>query len=543
MTGTFWRNIVTNKQHSVNQSVQQADQETPQGVSRRSFIKLAGAGLVVAGGCDGGLDRAKDLLLEGKPSGGQGWIPDQYRTTGNYPVQVRGRVPIYSRNVTIERADHKCILCGQCAEVCDRYQAVLGHYELPLIDSIPCIGCGQCRLWCPTGAITEKDDTDRLFEALADPNLHVVVQTAPSTRIGLGEEFGLPPGTNVEGKQVAALRALGVDAVLDTNFAADLTIMEEATELVQRLTTDGATMPMFTSCCPGWVKFCEMFYPEMIPHLSTARSPMGMLAPIIKTFYATQKKIAPEKIVSVAVMPCTAKKFEAARPDMNNAGLHLNKPEIRDTDIVITTSELARMIKRRNIDFLALDDSSYDSVWSEYTGGGAIFGVTGGVMEAAVRTAYFFVTKENPPPAVLELKPIRGLDGIKEAALEIPGFGEVRIAVVSGTANAKKVLERVKDGTGKWHFMEFMACPGGCISGGGQPKTALPPSDAVRKPRTKELYAIDEKPGMLRMSHENSQIKKLYEEYFDNTPGNDLAHELLHTHGYKDRSNRFVAKK
>jgi iron-only hydrogenase group A len=516
-----------NEQHNADHPV---DPHAEQGVSRRSFIKLAGAsGLALSTGCTG------------KPNGGAGWLPSQYEGTGNFPVQVRGRIPIDPNNPTIMRDDAKCILCGQCAEVCERYQAVMGNYELPLIDDIPCIGCGQCTLWCPTSSITEKDDTQRLFDALNDPNKHVVVQFAPSTRIGLGEEFGMPAGTNVEGKQIAALRALGFDTVLDTNFAADLTIMEEATELVQRLTKEGSSIPLFTSCCPGWVKFCEMFYPELIPHLSTARSPMGMLGPIIKTYYADQRSIKPENIVSVSVMPCTAKKFECSRPEMNNAGEHLEKPEIRDTDIVITTRELARMIKQKNIDFLALEDGKCDDVLSEYTGGGAIFGVTGGVMEAAVRTAYYFVTKENPPPAVVDLKPVRGLAGIKEAALEVPGFGEVRVAVVSGTANAKKVLEKVKDGTGNWHFMEFMACPGGCISGGGQPKTALPPSDAVRAPRTKSLYDLDEE-CPIRLSHENPQIKAIYKDYFEEPCGH-LSHELLHTHGYTDRSMHFTAKK
>jgi len=523
MAGVFWRNIVTNEQHNTNQNEEE-------GFSRRSFIKLAGTGLVLASGC------------EGNPNGGSGWMPSQYELTGNFPVQVRGRIPIDPDNLSIMRDDQKCILCGQCAEVCDRYQAVMGHYELPLIDDIPCIHCGQCTLWCPTGAITETDDTLRLLKALEDPNLHVVVQTAPSTRVGLGEEFGLPAGTNVEGKQVAALRELGFDAILDTNFAADLTIMEEATELVKRLSTEGAAIPLFTSCCPGWVKFCEMFYPELIPHLSTARSPMGMLSPVIKTYYAEKKGIDPQKIVSVAVMPCTAKKFECARPEMNNAGMKLGKPEIRDTDLVITTRELARMIKQKNVDFMALEDARYD-ILSEYTGGGAIFGATGGVMEAAVRSAYYFITKENPSQQVLELKPVRGLTGIKEASLEIPGFGEVRIAVVSGTANAKKVLEKVKDGSGKWHFMEFMACPGGCISGGGQPKTALPPSDVVRSARTGEIYKIDERAGIIRSSHENPEIKALYAEYFDNKQYEGLAHELLHTHYYKDRSKHLTAKK
>ena len=505
------------------------EQETEQGLSRRSFIKLAsGSGLALTTGCIG------------ESTGGKGWIPSQYESTGQFPVQVRGRVPIDPRNPTIMRDDPKCILCGQCIEACDRYQAVMGHYELPLIDDIPCIGCGQCTLWCPTSAITERDDTQRLFDAIENPDLHVVVQTAPSTRIGLGEEFGLSAGTNVEGKQVAALRALGCDAVLDTNFAADLTIMEEATEFVKRITTEGSTVPLFTSCCPGWVKFCEMFYPELIPHLSSARSPMGMLGPIIKTHYAKRKGINPEKIVSVSVMPCTAKKFECRRPEMNNAGEKLGNPEIRDTDIVITTRELARMIKRKNIDFAALEDVPYDNVLSEYSGGGAIFGASGGVMEAAVRTAYYFVTKENLP-ALLDLKPVRGLDGIKHAALDVPGFGEVRVAVVSGTANAKKVLEEIKDGSGKYHFIEFMACPGGCISGGGQPKTVLPPSNAVRAPRTGSIYAIDEQ-AVVRLSHENSQIKALYAEYLGK-PCEGLAHELLHTHHYEDRSRHLTAKK
>ena len=523
-----------------NENADQVEQNAKQGVSRRSFIALAGSGgLALATGCD----HVNDVneFVVGKPIGGQGWIPSQYESRGNFPTQVRGRIPIDPLNPTIMRDDPKCILCGQCIEVCDREQAVMNHYELPLIDDVPCVGCGQCTLWCPTSSITERDDTQRLWDALNDPNLHVVVQTAPSTRVGLGEEFGLPAGTNVEGKQVAALRALGFDTVLDTNFAADLTIVEEATELVKRLKTEGKAIPQFTSCCPGWVKFCEMFYPELIPHLSTARSPMGMLGPVIKTYYAEKKGIAPEKIVSVSIMPCTAKKFEAIRPEMNNAGLKLGKPEIRDTDIVITTRELARMIKQKRINLLELADAPYDDILSEYSGGGAIFGVTGGVMEAAVRTAYFYITGENPPPAVVDLKPVRGLAGIKDATLEVPGIGEVRVAVVSGTANAKRVLEKVKSGEVQWHFIEFMACSGGCISGGGQPKTALPPSDVVRAARTGALYDIDER-STVRLSHENSQIKGLYDDYLGK-PCEGLAYELLHTHHYEDRSNRLTAKR
>jgi iron-only hydrogenase group A len=520
-----------NEQHNTEQDVEQ-------GVSRRSFIQLASvSGLALTAGCIG------------ESTGGTSWIPSQYEGTGNFPVQVRGRIPIDPNNLTIERDDQKCVICGQCAEVCDRYQAVMGHYELPLIDDIPCIGCGQCTLWCPTSSITERDDTKRLFAALDDPDKHVVVQFAPSTRVGLGEEFGLPVGTNVEGKQISALRALGFDTILDTNFAADLTIMEEATEFVQRLTTDGSIIPLFTSCCPGWVKFCEMFYPELIPNLSTARSPMGMLGPVIKTYYAKENNIAPEKIVSVSVMPCTAKKYECARPEMNNAGEKLGKPELRDTDIVITTRELARMIKQKKIDFLSLEEGVCDKALSAYTGGGAIFGASGGVMEAAVRTAYHLVTKENPPAAALDLKSVRGLDGIKrDGKIDVPGFGEVRVAVVSGTANAKEILAEVKEAQAKgevrWHFIEFMACPGGCISGGGQPKSALPPSDAVRNPRAKTIYEIDKEPR-IRSSHENPEIKALYENYLEGGPCGEIAHHLLHSHteDYVDRSIHFTAKK
>ena len=534
--------VVSDEQR--NENADQVEQNAKQGVSRRSFIALAGSGLALATGCNYvGTETAVNKFVVGNPIGSDGWIPRQYRSTGNFPVQVRGRIPIDPANVTIERDDRKCILCGQCVEVCVREQAVMGHYELPLIDYIPCIGCGQCTLWCPTSSIEVRDDTARLWAALENPNLHVVVQTAPSTRVGLGEEFGLPAGTNVEGKQVAALRALGFDAVLDTNFAADLTIMEEATELVQRLTTEGTILPQFTSCCPGWVKYCEMWYPEFIPNLSTARSPMGMLGPVIKTYYADRKGIDPAKIVSVSVMPCTAKKYEAARPEMNNAGTHLGRPEIRDTDLVITTRELAWMLKHRRINLLELEDSPYDDMLSEYTGGGAIFGVTGGVMEATVRTAYHFITGNSPPPTKLELKPVRGLVGIKDATLDIPGFREIRVAVVHGTANAKRVLDKILNGEVAWDFIEVMACQGGCIGGGGQPKTTLPPSDVVRYDRIRALYDIDEREGILRSSYENPQIKALYENFLGE-PCEGLAYELLHTHGsYVDRSDRLVARR
>jgi len=526
-------------------------------VSRRLFIKMAGLGgfgvLAGVAGCDG------------RPSGGDGWMPAQYEGRGHFPVQVRGRVPIDPLNPSICRDDQKCILCGQCAEVCDKYEAVHDHYELPLVDDIPCVHCGQCTLWCPTGAITETSGIKQMLEAL-DPKSgkHVLVQTAPSTRVGLGEEFGMDVGTNVEGLQVAALRALGAKTVFDTNFAADMTIYEEAFELVQRLTGKiEAPIPMFTSCCPAWVKFSEYFYPELRPNLSTAKSPMGMVAPLFKTFYAEKQNIDPKTIFSVAIMPCTAKKFEAARPEMNAAGRHHNDPDMRDTDLVLTTRELAQLIKMKGLDlhqFKATEyakEREYDRVMSEYSGGGAIFGCTGGVMEAAARTAYHFVTgagKDEIPELLYNFEPIRGLKGIKSAKLDVPGVGELRVAVATGLANAKELMGRVKKNLDErkvnpdvellFHFIEVMACPGGCISGGGQPKSSLPPSDIVRTARSNALYTIDER-LTLRLSHENAELLALYKAYLPEGPNGHEAHEFLHIHDgeYRDRSGNLVAKR
>jgi iron-only hydrogenase group A len=515
-------------------------------VTRRSFIQAAGAAAAVSAAAAAGTG------CTGKASGGTGWIPHQYEKSGNFPVQVRGRIPIDPHNPSIQRDDQKCILCGQCAEVCEKIEHVHNCYELPLADSIPCIHCGQCTLWCPTGAITEKDDTARLFAALDNPHLHVVCQTAPSTRIGLGEEFGLPAGTNVEGQQVSALKALGFDTVLDTNFAADMTIMEEAMELVLRITgKTSATehpLPQFTSCCPAWVKFCEMYYPDLIPHLSTARSPMGMLGPIIKTYYAEQKTIDPKKIVSVSIMPCTAKKFEMSRPEMNNAGVFIGDPSVRDSDIVITTRELARMIKSKGLDLTKLEPQPYDKMLSEYTGAGAIFGATGGVMEAAVRSAYRYITKKDEP-LLLDLKPVRGLTtGFwKEAEVDVPGARKVKVAVISGMENAVHILDKVRKKEGNWDFIEFMACPGGCIAGGGQPKTSMPPSDDTRKARISAIYSIDDK-SKIRICNDNPEIVHIYKDFFDEGksdggPCGHKAHELLHTHHYEDRTKNFTAKK
>ncbi len=512
----------------------------PQSVSRRGFLKmLGGAGLAgVAANITGcSTDQA----------GGKGWMPQQYQVASSWPVQVRGRVPIDPTNPSITRDDKKCILCGQCIEACEKVQTVMGYYELPIKDDITCVNCGQCTLWCPTAAITEVDHTEKVFKALENKDLHVVVQTAPATRVALGEEFGLPAGSVVEGKQVAALKKLGFDGVFDTNFTADLTIMEEGSELVARVSGElKKPLPQFTSCSPGWVKFCEYYYPDLLEHMSSAKSPQQMMGAVVKSYYAKQKGIDPQKIYSVSIMPCTAKKYECQRPEMNSAGEKIGKPDMMDVDAVLTTRELARMIKKKGIDFTQLADEKYDSMLGEGTGAAVIFGTTGGVMEAAVRSAYFLITKQNPPDALLTLTPVRGLNGVKEAALEIPGVGPVRVAVCSGLSNARKILDEVREDLKagnplRYHFIEFMSCPGGCIGGGGQPRTSLPPSDAVRQARLDSLYTMDAKMYKKRLSHENQEVLDIYKNFFEH-PMSHLAEELLHTE-YTDRGKQLTAKK
>jgi iron-only hydrogenase group A len=503
-------------------------------VTRRSFLKMMG-GLGLAG-------MAVSLAGCGSPkaagqAGGDGWLPQQYQIASTWPAQVRGRVPIDENNPSIVRDDRKCVLCGQCLEVCKNTQTVFGHYGYPLVNDIVCINCGQCTLWCPTGAITERDDTDKVLQALQDPDKHVVVQTAPATRVALGEEFGMPAGAWVMGQQVAALKRLGFDAVFDTNFTADLTIMEEATELIKRIKGDiKKPLPQFTSCSPGWVKFCEYFYPDLIPNLSSCKSPQQMLGALVKTYYAGEKGLDPEKIYSVAIMPCTAKKFEAGRPEMNDSSHYWNKPALRDVDAVLTTRELARLLKKQNIDLNKLPEEKYDPLMGQSTGGAVIFGATGGVMEAAARTAYFFITQEAPPAGLFNLTPVRGLQGVKEASLDIPGVGTLKIAVCHGMSNGRQVLEAVRKGKSPWHFIEFMSCPGGCQSGGGQPRTAVPPSDEVRNKRIASLYSADAK-MVWRESHENAEVFALYQSFLKH-PMSELAEELLHT-GYLDRGKSF----
>ena len=436
------------------------------------------------------------------------------------------RVAIEPDNPSIQRLEFKCIKCGNCKTVCTDYIGVCGTYDLKATGDKPiCINCGQCANMCPVDSITEKVEAYQVMAEIRDAEKIVIFSTSPSVRIALGEEFGMPDGSFVEGKMVALLRKLGADYVLDTNFAADLTIVEEASELLERITKGTRPLPQFTSCCPAWVKFAETYYPEMLPHISSAKSPIGMQGPTIKTYFAQKMGIDPQKIVNVAVTPCTAKKFEIRRGEMNAAGRHLGMPEMRDMDYVITTRELAMLARDEGIDFAALEDAAYDDLMGQASGAGVIFGNTGGVMEAAVRTAYYYATGKDAPAALYDLQPVRGMEGIREAEVDIDGT-KVKLAVVYGTANARKLIEKV-------NFVEVMACPGGCIGGGGQPKDKEYKGDELRKARIEGLYKRD-KDMQLRLSHENPEIKQLYADFYGE-PLSELAEEMLHT-VYFDKS-------
>lgn len=441
------------------------------------------------------------------------------------------RVPIEADNPSIVRNESLCVKCGQCRNVCTSPIGVLGTYALEQTgDRAICIHCGQCANVCPVDSITEVYEYPEVKAAVEDKDKIVIVSTSPSVRVALGEEFGLPKGAFVQGKMVALLRALGVDYVLDTNFAADLTIVEEASELLARIT--GATdkpLPQFTSCCPAWVKFAETYYPELLPHISTAKSPIGMQGPTIKTYFAQKMGIDPRKIVNVALTPCTAKKFEIRREEMNAAGQQLGISELRDMDNVITTRELALWAKEAGVDFAGLEDSEFDKLMGEASGAGVIFGNTGGVMEAALRTAYAYFTGEQPPKEMLKLEPVRGYDGLREASVELAGR-VINVVVVHGTENVRKLIAA---GIEKYHFIEVMTCPGGCIGGGGQPKDFAYDADAARKARIEGLYERDAEME-LHLSHENKEIQQLYQEFYD-APLSELAESMLHT-TYQDRS-------
>lgn len=445
------------------------------------------------------------------------------------------RVPIEKDNVSIFRDESVCIKCGQCRDVCRDYIGVLGTYDLSRTnDQAVCVNCGQCANVCPVESIREQPEYGMAAADVMDPDKIVVVSTSPSVRAALGEEFGLEEGGFVQGKMVALLRALGADYVLDTNFAADLTIMEEASELIERITTGNRPLPQFTSCCPAWVKFAEIYYPEMLPHISTAKSPIGMQGPTIKTYFAKKMGIDPGKIVNVAVTPCTAKKYEIRREEMNAAGAHLGVGDMRDMDYVITTRELARWARMKRIDFNALEDSGYDRFMGQGSGAGVIFGNTGGVMEAALRTAYEYITGEKAPRALYELEPVRGMEAVKEASLKV-GDLTVNVAVVYGTASLRRFLDQIKDGSKQYHFVEVMTCPGGCIGGGGQPKDKKFEGDALRQKRIDSLYQRDGS-MKLRLSHENEEIKALYREFYGK-PLSGLAEKMLHT-SYRDKSGQ-----
>lgn len=454
-------------------------------------------------------------------------LAQEYNLRENPFDSVFIREPKQLDNPAIVRDMSKCVRCGRCVEACQNVQGTnaIGYnhrsvhfsigtaFDHPL-NATSCVLCGQCVAACPVGALTEKDDTDRVWDAIHDPNKHVVVQVAPAVRVAIGDDFGLPKGSVATGSMVAAMRKLGFDKVFDTNFAADLTIMEEGTELLHRL-QNGGTLPMITSCSPGWVNYVEKTYPDMMPNLSTCKSPQQMFGAIAKTYYAEKNNIPKENMFVVSIMPCTAKKYECARPEMNDSGY-------QDVDVVLTTRELAKMIRTRGLDLAKMPEEEFDNPLGLASGAGAIFGTSGGVMEAALRSVYEMVT--GNVAGDLDFVGVRGHEAIKEASLDLNGT-TVKVAVTSGLKNAKILLDKIRAGECDYHFIEVMCCPGGCVGGGGQPFRT---TAAIKAQRMDGLYKVDMK-STYRQSHKNPEIKKLYEDFLGE-PNGHKAHELLHTH-------------
>jgi iron-only hydrogenase group A len=453
---------------------------------------------------------------------------------------------IDSSSPSIIKDDSKCIRCQRCVRTCTQLQHVsaigvahkgfeqkISTFHDKEMANVVCTNCGQCVNRCPTGALVEKTHIDYVWDAIYDENIHVVVQTAPAVRVGLGEDLGLDPGNRVTGKMVAALKQIGFDSVLDTDFSADLTIMEEGTELLMRLKknlVDGdnsSPLPMTTSCSPGWIKFIEHKFPEYLPNVSTCKSPQQMFGALAKTYYAEKRNLDPKKVVSVSIMPCTAKKYEANRPEMRDSGY-------QDVDYVLTTRELAIMVKQAGLDFETLTEEKYDSIMGDSTGAAVIFGATGGVMEAALRTAYELVTGREVPFENLNIMPVRGMEGVKEASVKIEGCvpdwsflegAELKVAIAHGLVNANNLMNAVKNGEKEYHFIEVMACPGGCLGGGGQP---IPTNADIRQKRMEAIYEEDMNMP-IRKSHENPEITQIYADFLGQPCGHK-SHELLHTH-------------